>query len=62
MHTVTVRVQAEGQAESKITNNIDLLNKYRQEDGNHSVTLNIDRQTQTEGGRTKYTEESNIMM
>jgi len=43
-----VRVQAEGQAESKITKNRDLLNKYRQEDGIHPVTLNIDRQTPTQ--------------
>jgi len=54
-------MQAEGQAESRITRNIHLLDKYRQEDGVHQVTSNIDRQRQNERGRTKYTEESELM-
>jgi len=56
-----VRVQAEGRTESKITNNIDLLIKCRQEDRIYPVTLNIDRQGQNETEETKYTEESGLI-
>jgi len=57
---VTGWVQAEEQADSKELQYKSLIQIIQRQAGRTQSNIHIDRQTQTEGGRTKYTGESGL--